>query len=141
MSVLILHAWRRRALCGSAVAAVVGFAAGASAQTKLPEIVVTTPKEQSKPKPQQARTAPPPGASARRRSGAGAGQSGRRDGQHPQSGTEHDLCADRHHIDDDQSRHHPGASGRRQSNGRKDPPAGARRDAGFGRQRQFPRAQ
>src|ERR1700758_831037 len=66
MSVFILRAWRRHALCGSAVAAMLGVASGASAQTKLPEIVVTTPKEEAKPKPkpQQARTAPGP-ASAR----------------------------------------------------------------------------
>src|ERR1700748_1486172 len=66
MSVFILRAWRRHALCGSAVAAMLGVASGASAQTKLPEIVVTTPKEEAKPKPKphQARTAPGP-ASAR----------------------------------------------------------------------------
>lgn len=66
MSVLSFRAWRRHALCGSAVATMLGVAAGASAQTQLPEIVVTTPKEEAKPKPkpQQARTSPRP-ASAR----------------------------------------------------------------------------
>ena len=70
MSVLSFRAWRRHALCGSAAATVLGVAAGASAQTKLPEIVVTTPKEgaKPKPKPQQARTAPGP-ASARAAAG------------------------------------------------------------------------
>ena len=70
-----------------------------------------------------------------------AGQSGHRDDEHPQPGTEHDLCADRNHSDHHQSRHDPGASGGRQSNGRKDTPAGPRRDAGFRRQRQLSRPQ
>ena len=60
MSVLTFRAWRRQASCGSAVAAVLGVAAAASAQTQLPEIVVTPPKDQSKAKPkaEQARTTP-----------------------------------------------------------------------------------
>src|ERR1700722_4367318 len=39
------------ALCGSAIAAALGFAVEAAAQNQLPEVVVTAPKEQPKPKP------------------------------------------------------------------------------------------
>ena len=146
MSVLTFRALRRRALCGSAIAAALGFAGAAAAQTQLPEVVVTAPKEKEKPKPKpvQVRAAPRPApAPAPARAGARctAGQSGHRDDEHPQPGTEHDLCADRDHFDHHQSRHDPGASGGRQSNGRKDTPAGPRRDAGFRRQRQLSRAQ
>ena len=58
---IIFHALRRRALCGSAIVAALGFAAGAAAQTQLPEVVVTAPKEKEKPKPKpaQAHAAPP----------------------------------------------------------------------------------
>jgi outer membrane receptor protein involved in Fe transport len=57
--------WRCCALCGSALAATLGFAAGAAAQNQLPEILVTAPKEQPKPKPkpEQARAAPRPAPS------------------------------------------------------------------------------
>src|SRR6201984_3421123 len=50
------------ALCGSAIAAALGFAVEAAAQNQLPEVVVTAPKEQPKPKakPTQVRTAPRP---------------------------------------------------------------------------------
>ena len=48
------------------------------------------------------------------------------------------LRTDRHYSEHHQSRHDPGASGGRQSNGRKDTPAGPWRDAGFRRQRQLP---
>jgi outer membrane receptor protein involved in Fe transport len=51
MSVPTFRALRRRALCGSTLAAALGFAAGAAAQTQLPEVVVTAPKEKEKPKP------------------------------------------------------------------------------------------
>src|SRR5215472_13711222 len=58
------RALRRAALCGSALAATLGVSSTARAQTQLPEIVVTPPKEtakpQPKPKPQQARAAPRP---------------------------------------------------------------------------------
>ena len=58
-------------LCGSAIAAALGFAAGAAAQpgqtgqtgqNQLPEVVVTAPKvkENPKPKPTQVRAAPRP---------------------------------------------------------------------------------
>ena len=64
MPSLTFRAWRRRALCGSAVAATLCFAVEAAAQTQLPEVVVTPPKEepkpQPKPKPEQARAAPRP---------------------------------------------------------------------------------
>ena len=62
MSVLTFRALRRRALCGSAIAAALGFASTADAQTQLPEVVVTAPKEKEKPKPKpvQVRTAPRP---------------------------------------------------------------------------------
>ena len=62
MSVLTFHALRRRALCGSAIAAALGFASTADAQTQLPEVVVTAPKEKEKPKPKpvQVRAAPRP---------------------------------------------------------------------------------
>ena len=62
MSVLIFHALRRRALCGSAIATALGFAGAAGAQTQLPEVVVTAPKEKEKPKPKpvQVRAAPRP---------------------------------------------------------------------------------
>ena len=62
MSVLTFRALRRRALCGSAIAAALGFASAADAQTQLPEVVVTAPKEKEKPKPKplQVRTAPRP---------------------------------------------------------------------------------
>src|SRR6476659_2171919 len=62
MSVLTFRALRRRALCGSAIAAALGFASTADAQTQLPEVVVTAPKEQEKPKPKpvEVRTAPRP---------------------------------------------------------------------------------
>ena len=51
MSVFAFHVSRGCALYGSAIAAALGFAAGASAQNQLPEIRVTAPKEQPKPKP------------------------------------------------------------------------------------------
>jgi hypothetical protein len=58
------RALRRAALCGSALAATLGVSSTARAQTQLPEIVVTPPKEtakpQPKPKPQQARASPRP---------------------------------------------------------------------------------
>jgi hypothetical protein len=57
------RAWRRAALCGSALAATLGFATAAAAQNQqLPEVVVTPPKEEPKPKPkpEQARAAPRP---------------------------------------------------------------------------------
>jgi outer membrane receptor protein involved in Fe transport len=62
MSVLTFRALRRRALCGSAIAAALGLASAADAQTQLPEVVVTAPKEKEKPKPKpvQVRTAPRP---------------------------------------------------------------------------------
>src|ERR1700752_4373941 len=64
MSVSAFQVSRCCALCGSAIAAALGFAAGASAQNQLPEILVTAPKEQPKakpkPKPEQARAAPRP---------------------------------------------------------------------------------
>jgi hypothetical protein len=62
MSVFPFRALRHRALCGSAIAVVLGFAAEAAAQTQLPEVVVTAPKEKEKPKPKptQARAAPRP---------------------------------------------------------------------------------
>ena len=48
------------ALGGSAIAAALGFAVGAAAQTQLPEVVVTAPKakEKPKPKPVQVRATP-----------------------------------------------------------------------------------
>ena len=62
MSVLTFRVLRRRALCGSAIVAALGFAADAAAQTQLPEVVVTAPKEKEKPKakPVQVRAAPRP---------------------------------------------------------------------------------
>src|SRR5580704_13672073 len=62
MSVLTFRALRRRALCGSAIAAALGLASAADAQTQLPEVVVTAPKEKEKPKPKpvQVRAAPRP---------------------------------------------------------------------------------
>ena len=105
MSVLTFRASRCCALCGSAIAAALGFAAGAAAQTQLPEVVVTAPKEKEKPKPKpvQVRAAPRPAPAPRRTGAAGArctaGQSGHRDDEHPQPGTEHDLCADRDHSE------------------------------------------
>ena len=62
MSVLIFHTLRRRALCGSAIAAALGFASAAGAQNQLPEVLVTAPKEQPKPKPKpvEVRAAPRP---------------------------------------------------------------------------------
>ena len=64
MSVLTFRALRRRSLCGSAIAAALGFANAAAAQTQLPEVVVTAPKEKEKPKPKpvQVRAAPRPAA-------------------------------------------------------------------------------
>ena len=64
MSVLTFHALHRHALCGSAIAAALGFAGAAAAQTQLPEVVVTAPKEKEKPKPKpvQVRAAPRPAA-------------------------------------------------------------------------------
>jgi hypothetical protein len=64
MSVFTFRVSRCCALCGSALAATLGFAAGAAAQNQLPEVLVTAPKEQPKPKPkpkpEQARAAPRP---------------------------------------------------------------------------------
>jgi hypothetical protein len=61
-SVLSFRISRCCALCGSAVAAALGFANAAAAQTQLPEVVVTAPKEKEKPKPKpvQVRAAPRP---------------------------------------------------------------------------------
>ena len=58
---------RRWALCGSAVAAALGFATAAAAQNQLPEVVVTPPKEKEKPKPKpaQVRAAPRPAPAPR----------------------------------------------------------------------------
>ena len=140
MSVLTFRALRRRSLCGSAIAAALVFANAADAQTQLPEVVVTAPKEKEKPKPKPVQVRCRPAPSGRARTGGAsctAGQSGRRDNEHPQPGTEHHLRTDRYHSEHHQSRHDPGASGGRESNGRKDTPAGARRDAGFRRQRQL----
>ena len=62
MSLFTFRVSRCCALCGSALAATLGFAAGAAAQSQLPEVLVTAPKEQPKPKPkpEQARAAPRP---------------------------------------------------------------------------------
>ena len=71
MSMSTFRASRCGVLCGSAIAAALGFAAGAVAQTgqggqteqnQLPEVVVTAPKvkENPKPKPTQVRAAPRP---------------------------------------------------------------------------------
>jgi outer membrane receptor protein involved in Fe transport len=62
MSVLTFRTLRRRALRGSAIAAALGFANAAAAQTQLPEVVVTAPKEKEKPKPKptQVRAVPRP---------------------------------------------------------------------------------
>jgi hypothetical protein len=64
MSVLIFGPSRGYLLRGSAIAAALSFATAAAAQTQLPEVVVTPPKEepkpQPKPKPEQARAAPRP---------------------------------------------------------------------------------
>jgi hypothetical protein len=62
MSVLTFRALRRRALCGSAIAVLLGFADATAAQTQLPELVVRAPKEKEKPKPKpaQVRAAPRP---------------------------------------------------------------------------------
>jgi hypothetical protein len=62
MSVLPFRSLRCRALCGSALAATLALPAAAVAQTLLPEVVVTAPKEKEKPKPKpvQVRAAPHP---------------------------------------------------------------------------------
>ena len=64
MSVFNFRASHGSALCGLALAALLGFAVGAAAQNQLPEVLVTAPKEQTKPKPQskpvQVRAAPRP---------------------------------------------------------------------------------
>ena len=62
MSVLPFRSLRCRALCGSALAATLALPAAAVAQTRLPEVVVTAPKEKEKPKPKpvQVRAAPHP---------------------------------------------------------------------------------
>jgi hypothetical protein len=62
MSVLPFRSLRCRALCGSALAATLALPATAVAQTLLPEVVVTAPKEKEKPKPKpvQVRAAPRP---------------------------------------------------------------------------------
>ena len=142
MSVLTFRALRRRALCGSAIAAALGFAGAAAAQTQLPEVVVTAPKEKEKPKPKpvQVRAAPRPAPAP-----APAPPVPAAPPVNPVAATTNTLnqglntiyapigTIPTHH----QSRHDPGASGGRQSNGRKDTPANARRDAGFRRQRQL----
>src|SRR5262249_25001746 len=62
MSVPTHRALHRSALCGSAIVAAVGFASAVGAQTQLPDVVVTAPKEKEKPKPKptQVRAAPRP---------------------------------------------------------------------------------
>src|SRR6185312_13814837 len=64
MSVFNFRVSHWSALCGLALAALLGFAVGAAAQNQLPEVLVTAPKEQPKPKPQskpvQVRAAPRP---------------------------------------------------------------------------------
>jgi hypothetical protein len=69
MSEYTFRVWRRAALRGSVLAAMLGFATAASAQSQqLPEVVVTPPKEepkpQPKPKPEQAKAAPRPARAA-----------------------------------------------------------------------------
>jgi hypothetical protein len=69
MSEYTFRVWRRAALRGSVLAATLGFATAASAQSQqLPEVVVTPPKEepkpQPKPKPEQAKAAPRPARAA-----------------------------------------------------------------------------
>ena len=82
------------------------------------------------------------GAGCAGTSGAGyAGRAARCEDDRPQPGPQHHLRTDRHGSDHDQSRHHRGAAAGRERNGRKDRPAVSRSDAGFRRQRQFPRAQ
>ena len=60
MSVPSFRISRGFLLSGSAIAAALGFAVGAAAETQLPEVVVTAPKgkEKPKPKPVQVRAAP-----------------------------------------------------------------------------------
>ena len=70
-----------------------------------------------------------------------AGQSGRRDNEHPQPGPQHHLRADRDGADHDQPQHYRGAAAGREPNGREDRAAVSRSYAGFRRQRQFPCAQ
>ena len=134
MSVLSFRACRGHSLCGSALAAALGVAAGAARKPSFPR---SSSRRRRKKK---SRSLKPRAGACRSASSAcastggaryTAGQSGRRDREHPQPGTEYDLCADRHHSDDHQSRHDPGAARRRQSNGRKDTPAGPWRDAGL----------
>jgi hypothetical protein len=62
MSLSTFRVSRCCTLGGSAIVAALGFAAGAAAQTQLPEVVVTAPKEKEKPKPKptQVRAAPRP---------------------------------------------------------------------------------
>ena len=58
MSVLTFRTLRRRALRGSAIAAALGFANAAAAQTQLPEVVVTAPKERKSRSPNPRRCVP-----------------------------------------------------------------------------------
>ena len=83
-------------------------------------------------------------ARSSRPSAGGAGYPGRAarySDRRSQPGTEHHLRADGHGADNDQSRRDPGASARHERHGREDRAAGPWRYPGFGRQRQFPRAQ
>src|SRR5271167_4970074 len=60
------HAMRGYFLSGSALIALMSIGAAASAQTQLPEVVVSAPKQQPKPKPHrvQVRAAPTAAAAA-----------------------------------------------------------------------------
>ena len=144
MSVLTFRALRRRALCGSAIAAALGFASAAGAQTQLPEVVVTAPKEKEKPKPKpvQVRAAPRPAAApstARRPLHRRSIRSPRQRTPSTRASTPSTRRSApfRHRSVTTRSRRCRGAT----IHGRKDTAAGSRRHAGFGRQRQLPRPQ
>src|SRR5580692_4152076 len=64
MSVLTFRSFRGYLLRGSALAVALGFAGVAIAQTQLPEVVVSAPKEKPKAPPTQAKHAAPTHAPA-----------------------------------------------------------------------------
>ena len=132
-------------LAGFALLVMVCLVITAVAQVNLPEVVVRAAKP--KPKPGPARTfvrrrASPSGAGCAGASGAGyAGRAARRQDDRPQPEPQHHLCADGHGADNDQPQRDRGAAARRERHGREDRAAVSWSYPGFGRQRQFPRAQ
>ena len=110
-STSVSRTWFLRRLAVLVLICCIGIAA---AQVELPEVVVRAAKPKPQPKP-TATARPGPGCTRSCRTAAdsapvhGGGAACRQDNC-PEPGTQHHLCAHRHHSDDDQPRHDPGTA-------------------------------